>query len=298
MTDQSSNSLNTRSWLERLSHALSGDEPQNREQLLTLLRDSRQRNLINDETLSMIEGSLLVSEMRVRDIMIPRSQMVVLEGDANWGQCLPSIIESAHSRFPVMGETRDEVLGILLVKDLLVPLANDRDAPLNLKELLRPAVFVPESKRLNQLLQEFRTNRNHMAIVVDEYGGVAGLVTIEDVLEQIVGDIADEHDFDDEDLYIKKHSETLYTIKALVSIEEFNEFFSTQFSDDEFDTIAGLVMSRFGHMPQPGETIEIKPFNFKVLNADSRRIHLLEMSVEKEAASVKSSQINSNPATE
>lgn len=262
-------------WLERLSQALL-IEPKDREQLTTLLRNAQQRNLLDADALSMIEGVMEVSEMQARDIMIPRSQMVVVSQDTPPDEFLPVIIDSAHSRFPVIGDNRDEVVGILLAKDLLSYYAQADREGFNIRDILRPAVFIPESKRLNVLLKEFRANRNHMAIVVDEYGGIAGLVTIEDVLEQIVGEIEDEHDFE-EDLYIVKHSDTRYTAKALTPIEDFNAQFNTEFSDDEFDTIGGLLISKFGHVPKRGEETVIDRFKFKVLRADSRRIHLLQL---------------------
>ncbi|NOY62620.1 MAG: CBS domain-containing protein [Gammaproteobacteria bacterium] len=269
----------SRSWFEKLGQALL-TEPKDREQLLEMLRDSQQRNLFDADALAMIEGVFQVSEMQVRDIMVPRSQMVVVELENLSKQLLPVIIESAHSRFPVIGDNRDEILGILLAKDLLAMLVRDSETTFDMREILRPAVFVPESKRLNVLLREFRASRNHMAIVVDEYGGVAGLVTIEDVIEQIVGEIVDEHDFDEEDEYIKRHSDRQFTIKALTPIEDFNDYFGTRHSDEAFDTIGGLVMSAFGHLPCRGESVAVGGHRFKVLNADSRRIRLLEMYIE------------------
>lgn len=267
-------------WLQRI-RTLFVKEPLDREELVDVLRDAHQKELLDVDGLSMIEGVLHVAEMQVRDVMIPRSQMVVVEQDADPEQFLPVVIASAHSRFPVVGESRDEVLGILLAKDLL-PLfvqqnGNGDETRLNLRDLLRPAVFIPESKRLNVLLKEFRANRNHMAIVVDEYGGVAGLVTIEDVLEQIVGEIEDEHDFED-DLYILDHEDDRYTVKAITPIEDFNEYFNVAFSDEEFDTVGGLVMNAFGHLPNRGETVMLDSFQFKVVRADNRRIHLLQVS--------------------
>lgn len=273
--ERSNNNLTPRTWLERLSFALSG-EPKDQEQLVELLRDAQQRDLLDPDALAMIEGVLQVAEMQVRDIMVPRAQMVVVERDAPLGQILPVIIESAHSRFPVIGDNRDEVVGVLLAKDLLVYSGPDGSKNFDVRNILRPVVFIPESKRLNVLLKEFRASRNHMAIVVDEYGGVAGLVTIEDVLEQIVGEIVDEHDVD-EDAYIKKHNDNVCAVKALTPIEEFNHYFLSNFSDEEFDTIGGLVMQRFGRLPRRGEVISIDRFRFKVLNADGRRIHLLEV---------------------
>ena len=275
MTVEQTNNNTSRSWLERLSFALLG-EPKDREQLVELLRDAQQRNLLDPDALAMIEGVLQVAEMQVRDIMVPRAQMVAVERDAQLDTILPVVTESAHSRFPVIGENRDEVVGILLAKDLLAYCGPDGVKDFSVRDILRPAVFIPESKRLNVLLKEFRASRNHMAIVVDEYGGVAGLVTIEDVLEQIVGEIVDEHDIE-EDAYIKKHNDNVYAVKALTPIEEFNSYFSSSFSDAEFDTIGGLVMHRFGRLPRRGEVISIDRFRFKVLNADSRRIHLLQM---------------------
>ncbi len=265
-----------RSWLEKIGQVLYQGEPRSREELLEVMRDASRRGLLDSDALAMIEGVLQVAEMQVRDIMIPRSQMVVVEHDADPRSYLPVIIESAHSRFPVIGESRDEIIGILLAKDLLAWLAQGDDAIFDIREALRPAAFIPESKRLNVLLKEFRASRNHMAIVVDEYGGVAGLVTIEDVLEQIVGEIEDEHDFDD-DTYIMRYSPNRYTVKALTPIDEFNEYFGTEFSDEEFDTIGGLVMHGFGHMPKRGETVTLDNFQFKVLRADNRRVHLLQL---------------------
>jgi len=273
--ERTNNGTSSRSWLERLSFALLG-EPKDREQLVELLRDAQQRELLDPEALTMIEGVLQVAEMQVRDIMVPRAQMAVVERDAALDNILPVVIESAHSRFPVIDDNRDEVVGILLAKDLLAYYGQDNAKNFNVRDILRPAVFIPESKRLNVLLNEFRASRNHMAIVVDEYGGVAGLVTIEDVLEQIVGEIVDEHDIE-EDAYIMKHNDNVYAVKALTPIEEFNHYFFAKFSDDEFDTIGGLVMNRFGRLPRRGEVISIDRFRFKILNADSRRIHLLQV---------------------
>jgi magnesium and cobalt transporter len=279
MNDKSTGTDNgTRSWLERISKAFSGGEPRTLEELIEVLREAQRRGLLDADALTMIEGVLEVSELRVRDIMIPRAQMVVVERDAPLERILPIITESAHSRFPVIGESRDEVFGILLAKDLLPYFADDRVAEFNVRDILRPAVFIPESKRLNVLLNEFRSSRNHIAIVVDEYGGVDGLVTIEDVLEQIVGEIVDEHDIDDQ-VYVMKHGDQLFTVKALTPIEEFNEYFGSDFSDEEFDTIGGLLMREFGHLPKRGEVRSLGRFRFKVLHADSRRIHLLQLAV-------------------
>lgn len=267
--------LVSRSWRERLGQVLLG-EPQDREQIIEILRNASQRRLLDPETLSMIEGALVVGEMQVRDIMVPRSQMVVVERDAPPEDTLEVITRSAHSRFPVIGESRDGIVGILLAKDMLLYCRQREARIFNIRDILRPVVFIPESKRLNVLLREFRASRNHMAIVVDEYGGTAGLVTIEDVLEQIVGEIEDEHDVA-EDAFIFRRREDNYTVKALTPIEDFNEYFGTDFSDEEFDTIGGLVLNGFGRMPERGETIAIGSFDFKVLRADSRRLYLLEL---------------------
>ncbi len=268
---------NQKSLMDRIVHALGG-EPRDREELLDILRDACKRQLFEIDTLQMIEGVFEVAEMQVRDIVVPRSQMVVVERDEPLSEILPSIIESGHSRFPVIGEDRDDVVGVLLAKDLLRFSSPETAAAFNIDEYIRPAVFAPESKRLNVLLKEFRINRNHMAMVIDEYGGVAGLVTIEDVLEQIVGDIDDEHD-NEEDVNIRKHDDGRYSVRALTEIEEFNEAMNSNFSDDEFDTIGGLVMHEVGHMPKPGEQIPVDRFDFKVLAADSRRIHLLQVTL-------------------
>lgn len=264
-----------RSWLERLR--LFSGEPQNRQDLKYLLRDAEQRQIVDGDALSIMEGALRVADMQVREIMIPRTQIIWVNANEEPMQWLPKIIESAHSRFPVIGENKDEVLGVLLAKDLLQLVGNNGLEKFRLKDLLRPATFVPESKRLNVLLKEFRATRNHMAIVIDEYGGIAGLVTIEDVLEQIVGEIEDEHDFDEEDSFIKAIEKDVYMVKALTPIDDFNQAFKTKFSEDEFDTIGGIVMDKFGRLPDCEDTITINKFKFKVVNANSRQIHLLEV---------------------
>ena len=271
--DHSSNGSQHRSWFERIGQAFSG-EPKDRDELLEILRDAQRRELFNADALAMIEGVLHVSEMQVRDIMIPRSQMVVLPRDGEPRELLKTVIESGHSRFPVIGENRDDVIGILIAKDLLRYFAEEENNRFNMRELLRPAFFIPESKRLDVLLKEFRSSRNHLAVVVDEYGGVAGMATIEDVLEQIVGEIDDEHDFE-EDTYILSHRHGSSIVKALTPIEDFNEHFGTSFSDEEFDTIGGLVAHEFGHLPRRGESIAIGDLRFDVIRADNRRIHLL-----------------------
>lgn len=263
------------SWLDRLTAALTG-EPKTRQQLLDMLRDAEDRNLFDAEALSMMEGVLQVAEMRVRDIMVPRAQMVVIEEDEPPEEFVKTVIDSAHSRFPVLGDNRDEVEGILLAKDLLAYFATQDQDEFDLRDAMRPVVYVPESKRLNVLLSEFRASRNHMAIVVDEYGGVAGLVTIEDVLEQIVGEIDDEHD-SEEERYIKERATGEYLIKALTPIEDFNEYFEVNLNDEEFDTIGGLVIKSFGHLPSRGERTVFGDFEFEIIRADKRRVHLVQM---------------------
>jgi len=270
-----------RSWLQRLIQ-LFGNEPEDREQLLELLRDAKQRALLDTDALSMMEGVLAVSEMRVRDIMIPRANMVVVAIDDPLEKILPIAIESAHSRFPVIGDDRAEVVGLLLAKDLLAYCGNQVNRHFDIRDLLRGAVFVPESKRLNVLLNEFRASRSHMAIVVDEFGAACGLVTIEDVLEQIVGEIEDEHDTDERRVF--KRGENEYTVKGGTAIEEFNDLFGSDFKDDEFDTIAGLVTHAIGHLPKRGEKVTIGRFAFRILRADSRRVHVLDLRLLPQAA--------------
>ncbi len=264
-----------RSWLERLTDLLSR-EPKNKAQLMEILRDAEERNLLSAEMLSMIESVLQVSEMQVREVMIPRSQMVAVDRESALERLLPLVIESGHSRFPVLDSTTNDVIGTILAKDLLKYCFQKEARQFDMVDILRPATFIPQSKRLDILLKEFRINRNHMAIVIDEYGHVAGLVTIEDVLEQIVGDIEDEYDVDEDD-HIKKLHDDSYTVKATAPIDDFNEYFNTEFSDDEFDTIGGLVLKGFGHLPKRGEKLKIENYIFKVLHSDNRRIHLLEV---------------------
>ncbi len=271
------------SWLERLG-ALMMREPEDREQLVELLHSSFERNLMDADALAMIEGVLQVSEMQARDIMVPRSQMDVIDVNDPVEKLIAQAIDTAHSRFPVIGENKDDVIGILLAKDLL-RYYTDKD--FDLREMLRPAVFIPESKRLNVLLKDFRSNRNHIAIVVDEYGGVAGLVTIEDVLEQIVGDIEDEYDFDETEANIVRDRHGQFRVKAQTEISDFNSTFSTDFSDEDFDTIGGLVLAHLGRLPKRGEQFRIGDLNFKVVRADSRRLHSLlieKIKVESEAS--------------
>ena len=259
------------SLLERLSSLLLR-EPEDREQLVELLHSAFERRILDADALSMIEGVLQVSETQVRDVMIPRSQMDMIDVAEEPERFIPFVIDKAHSRFPVHEDNRDNVIGILLAKDLLKFYAEDE---FNVREMLRPAVFVPEAKRLNVLLKEFRANRNHIAIVVDEYGGVAGLVTIEDVIEQIVGDIEDEYDFDETEDNILVDRSGRYRVKAVTEIGDFNSHFGTSFSDDDYDTVGGLVVKRFGRLPKRGETIVIDEFTFQVLRSDSRKIHSL-----------------------
>ena len=259
------------SWLHRLS-ALLMREPEDREQLVALLHSAYERNLLDADALGMIEGVMQVSEMQVRDIMIPRPQMDVIDVNDPPEKFIPFVIETAHSRFPVIDGDKDNVIGILLAKDLLRHYA---DGEFDTREMLRPAVFIPKSKRLNVLLKDFRSNRNHIAIVVDEYGGVAALVSIEDVLEQIVGEIEDEFDFDETEDNIIADSSGHYRVKAVTEIADFNEAFGTHLSDQHYDTIGGLVLSRFGRLPKRGEHIQVEGLKIQVLRADSRRIHSL-----------------------
>jgi magnesium and cobalt transporter len=267
-----------RSWLDRLSSAFSG-EPSTRDDLVALLRDAQADGLIGSDTLRMMEGAIAVSDLTVGDVMIPRAQMVSLPIDEKFLELMKRVVESGHSRFPVHGENKDEILGILLAKDLLRGVVADH-GPGNVRELLRPAVLIPESKKLNLLLKEFRLSRNHMAIVVDEYGGVAGLVTIEDVLEQIVGEIDDEHDVaEDESVLISAQANGQYVVDALTPISDFNERFGADFSDDEYDTVGGLVTAAIGHLPETDEELTLGRFAFRVAKADARRVHAFHVGV-------------------
>jgi len=268
-------------WLERLG-ALIMREPEDREQLIQLLRSAYDRNLLDADALSMIEGAIQVSEMNVRDVMIPRAQMDVIDINESPDKFIPHVIATAHSRFPVIDRDRDHVIGALLAKDLLRYYAGEEE--FNVRDMLRPAIFVPQSKRLNVLLREFRASRNHMAMVVDEYGGVAGLVTIEDVLEQIVGDIEDEYDFDEVEDNILREKTGRWRVKAQTEIADFNQVFGTDFSDEEHDTVGGLVIHRFGRLPKRGESVTIDGLSFQVLRADSRRLHTLHVERVREAA--------------
>jgi magnesium and cobalt transporter len=274
--EQPSSEGNDKSWLDKIG-LLFSSEPRTREDLQDVLNVAVDNELIDRDALSIIEGAMQVSDLHARDIMIPRAQMIVVKEDATLCDLLPHIIESAHSRFPVIGDSTDQVLGILLAKDLLPRLLAQEHAEFRVSDLMRPCFVVPESKRLNVLLREFRQNRNHMAIVIDEYGGVAGLVTIEDVLEEIVGEIEDETDID-EDEFIRRITDSEFFVKALTPIDEFNEYFQTALSDEEFDTIGGLVIQAFGHMPARNETTSFNGFSFKVIHADQRKIQSLRVS--------------------
>lgn len=278
MEDPDSHPPERRSWLERLSLAFSG-EPQTREDLVEILRDAKENGLVGPDTLKMLEGALSVSEMQVGDIMINRSQMVSLPADAPFMELMKLVVESGHSRFPVHGDDKDNILGILLAKDLLQGIVADGGTH-QVRELLRPAILIPESKRLNVLLKEFRLSRNHMAIVVDEHGGVAGLVTIEDVLEQIVGEIDDEHDEAEESTLIAAQPDGQFIVDALTPIADFNEQFGADFPDDEYDTVGGFVTSAIGHLPEAGEELSLGRFHFRVGRADRRRVQSFVVSVD------------------
>jgi magnesium and cobalt transporter len=263
-------------WLKRLTQTFAA-EPQNRQQLLEILREARTRGLLEADALPMLEGVLEVSDLQVRDIMVPRAQMVFVRRDDPVSVILPTVVESGHSRFPVLDQDRDDIAGILLAKDLLRLNSGEARERFDIREFMRPAVFVPESKRLNVLLKEFRGSRNHMAIVVDEYGGVAGLVTIEDVIEQIVGEIDDEFDVED-DQNIRKEAERLFLVRGVTRIADFNEYFGARLSEEEgFETVAGLLMKQFGRLPRRGESASIDGFEFRVVRADRRRIDSLRV---------------------
>ena len=274
--DRSSNDPSDKSWIEKIAHAFSS-EPKTREDLFELLAVAKQNEVIDDDAISIVEGAMHISDMQAREIMIPRPQMVVLKADQPLSELLPIIVDTGHSRYPVIGDTLDNVLGILLSKDLLPLLwktPNSED--IDIRDILRPATLVPESKRLNVLLRDFREKRHHMAVVIDEYGGAAGLITIEDILEQIVGDIEDEYDEDD-DLPIRKIADNDFVVQALTPIDDFNDYFNARLSDEEFDTIGGLLLKAFGHLPSRNEITRLEEFEFKVVNADNRQIHLLRM---------------------
>ena len=272
-----SNKPPQKSWIERIGQIMGG-EPQDREDLLEILREAEENHLVDKYALKMLEGVLQVSEQRARDVMVPRKKMIVLKKDASLEEIYPKVIEFGHSRFPVISEDKSEVVGVLLAKDLLSHALDRKN--IKVEELMRTATVVPESKRLNVLLKEFRANRSHMAIVVDEYGAVAGIVTIEDVLEQIVGEIEDEHDYADEE-YITQRNENEFIVQALTPLEDFNEYFSTNFENEEFDTVGGFIVGRLEHMPKKGEKVEEGKFRFEVLRADGRRVHLLKLKIKK-----------------
>ncbi|MCH8175915.1 MAG: CBS domain-containing protein [Proteobacteria bacterium] len=273
--DQSRIDPRPRSWIDKITQLFS-DEPTDTKSLLELLRNAEQDRVLDADALSIIEGALQVSSMQVRDIMIPRSQVVTVAAKLPAKDIIRLVIEASHSRFPVVGDNVDNVMGILLAKDLLPLSLGDSKEKFDIKDVVRPATFVPESKRLNVLLKEFRETRHHMAIVIDEYGSVSGAVTIEDVLEQIVGEIEDEYDVDDES-YIKKFDEENYIVKAITPVDDFNEYFKTDFSDQEFTTVGGLVLQQFGRIPERDETVNIGPFLVTILNADSRQIKLIKV---------------------
>jgi magnesium and cobalt transporter len=276
MSDDNKNgSVPQRNWWLQLRSVFTGDLP-TRESLLALLRGERWSKVINADEVTMLTGVLKVSETQVREVMIPRSHMVVIERGAPREEVIKTIVESGHSRFPVIGEDRDEVVGILLAKDVLSHIVSSPDEAFDLGPFLRQPTFIPESKRLNTLLKEFRVSRNHIAIVVDEYGGTAGLLTIEDVLEEIVGEIDDEHDPLEAEP-IQKKSDSLYQVRALTRIDEFNEYFGIEFSDEEYDTIGGLIIHELGSMPRRGERVFFNGFEFKVVQADRRRVHVLDV---------------------
>ncbi|MGZ4955836.1 MAG: HlyC/CorC family transporter [Methylobacter sp.] len=278
MSDEQPPSRNSpqKSWVDKISHLLTG-EPQDLEDLLEVLREAREKRLLDTDALAMIEGVLQVSQMRVRDIMIPRIQMVVVPKDAELETIFPLVTEFGHSRYPVIDGDRSKVVGVLLAKDLLARVLENKT--LKVHEIMRASCVVPESKRLNVLLKELRTNGNHMAIVVDEYGQSAGLVTIEDVLEQIVGEIEDEHDDHEDEGYIFQRSSNEYMIKALTPMDEFDEYFSTHLATDEYDTIGGFIVSQLEHMPKKGESLVVDSMKFEVIRADSRRVHLLKLKI-------------------
>ncbi len=275
MSEEQPPSTGTRKrWVDRIGQLFSG-EPQDIEDLIEILREARENRLLDTDTLTMIEGVLQVNQLRVRDIMIPRVQMIVVPHDAELDTILPLVTESSHSRYPVIEDDRSKVVGIMLIKDLLPKLAHN--SKLLAKDIMRPAYVVPESKRLNVLLKELRTNGNHMAIIVDEYGQCAGLVSIEDVLEQIVGDIEDEHDDQEDEGYIFRRSDNEYMIKALTPMEEFDDYFHTRLATDEYDTLGGFIVSQLEHMPKKGETLAVDNMRFEVIRADTRRVHLIKL---------------------
>ena len=275
--DHSTNSQESKSWLEKITRAFS-NEPKSLDDVREFLKQAQDNHLLDNIAFNILEGAIEISDLQVRDVMIPRPQMTVVKESDAPEDFLPMIIKSGHSRFPVIGDNPDEIVGILLAKDLLPLILSNNAAKFKIRDILRPATVIPESKRLTQLLNEFRTNRYHMAVIVDEYGGISGLITIEDVLEEIVGEIEDEYDTDEEDAFIHPIEHGLTLVNALTPIEEFNEHFGLDLSDDEFDTIGGIVMQHFGRLPSRNESIEIANFKFKVLTSDKRRIRVLQVS--------------------
>ena len=275
MSKNNNNTGSSGRWRSLMARTLGARD---RSELIEMLAEAQQRGVLDAEAFAMLEGVLAVAEQQVRDIMVPRAQMVCVRRDDALARIVAAVVESGHSRFPVLEDDRDDVVGILLAKDLLRLYAAGSAAKFDIREYMRPAVFVPESKRLNVLLKEFRINHNHMAIVIDEYSGVAGLVTIEDVIEQIVGDIDDEHDIED-DTNIRREGERQFSVRGSTRIEEFNRYFSTELSADEFDTVAGLVMKQFGRMPRRGESVALGEFEFRVARADRRRIESLPVTI-------------------
>ncbi len=265
-----------RSILGRVAQLLSF-EPKTRQDVMEVIKEAADDNLLDQEALTIIEGAMLVADLKVRDIMVPRSKMIIVEADQTLKEFLPTIISSAHSRFPVVGKNPDEIIGVLLAKDLLPSLLSNDNEDFTVQDKLRSVAFIPESKRLNKLLREFRETRSHLAIVVDEYGGIAGLITIEDVLEQIVGEIEDEHDQNEDEGNIRPFEDNAFLVKALTELEDFDEYFNTNFDESDFDTIGGLVTQRFGHLPHKDEEILIDGFSFRVLSSEHRRIRLLQV---------------------
>ena len=274
MTD-ADNGGSTKGWLDRIYGVFSG-EPQNQKELLELLKNLQSADLLDADELTMIKGVLQVDDLQVRDIMIPRGQMVVLDHEDSFAEIIDKITESGHSRFPVIDDDKDDVVGILLAKDLL-SVSQEKNQKFEINEYIRSASFIPESKRLNVLLKEFRLKRSHMAMIVDEYGGVSGLITIEDVLEQIVGKIDDEHDDEDDEIDIQPHGVNRYSVRALTPLPKFNDFFKTEFEIEDIETIGGYLLRQIGYLPERGEAITLDELTFKVMSADSRQVHLYQV---------------------
>jgi magnesium and cobalt transporter len=273
----------SKGWIDRLFDVFSSD-PENQQQLIELLRNFQQQHILTPDELVMIEGVFQVSNMQVRDIMIPRGKMTVLDHSSALSEIIEKITESGHSRFPVIDDDKDDVVGILLAKDLL-QLSLNPDDRFEINDYIRPATFIPESKRLSVLLKEFRVNRSHLALIVDEYGGVSGLVTIEDVLELIVGQIDDEHDEDEDEVDIRQHGSNRFSVRALTDLDDFNAYFSCNFENADVETIGGYVLSQIGHLPRRGESFDIERFTFRVLSADSRQVHLFQVVINDETGS-------------